>query len=247
MKKLPKYKLARNYIRKKIKAGEYLPGDKLPTESELSKILGVSSITIKKAMTELVNEGLICRIQGRGSFVNELREKKGGAMPPSNKLIAFLLSCQDVNDSSCMQIMMGIQRCLSSAGFSLIVENPGDDPEEELRIIRRLLDNDVAGFILFSANPELSLGNYIYLKNNNVPFVLMDRLVDSIPVNSVACNNQDGAFSAVEYLIELQHRRIGFVADQFYLSSEKERFQGYCNADGVASPERQFIVSGFGN
>ena len=67
MKKLPKYKLARNYIRKKIKAGEYLPGDKLPTESELSKILGVSSITIKKAMTELVNEGLICRIQGRGT------------------------------------------------------------------------------------------------------------------------------------------------------------------------------------
>ncbi|HHY82429.1 MAG TPA: GntR family transcriptional regulator [Clostridiales bacterium] len=240
MKKVPKYKAVKDFIEKGIAAGEYLPGDKLPNENELTEMLGVSSITVKKAMAELVNEGVISRIPGKGSFVNEIRNN---AAQSSQKLIAFLLSCQDVNDSSCMQIMMGVQSCLASGGYSMIVEHPGDDPDRELQIIMRLLDNHVAGFILFSANPERSIDNYIYLRNKNIPYVLLDRWVDYLPANSVACNNHDGAFSAVEYLIELGHRKIGFVADNFYLSSEKERYRGYCNALKMASiPVEKRIV-----
>jgi GntR family transcriptional regulator len=45
------------------------PGDRLPSENELSKALQISSITIKRALDELRRQGLIQRIQGRGSFV----------------------------------------------------------------------------------------------------------------------------------------------------------------------------------
>ena len=234
MKKITKYQAVKNYILTRIKSGEYLPGRRIPNEKELSEALGVSSITVRKAMSELAGEGLITRIKGKGSYISQPAES-GGDAAPAGRLIAFLLSCQDINDSSLMKIMIGIQRCLSTEGYSLIVENPGDDPVKELQIIKRLMENQVAGFIIFSANPELSLENYVYLRSRNIPFVLIDRWAENFPSNSVACNNHDGAYSAIEYLIGLKHKRIGFAFDKPYLSSEKERYEGYCDAMRFAS------------
>ena len=231
MRKVHKYEIVKDYINTKIRNGEFLPDGKIPSESEISDILGVSSTTIKKAMTELVNEGLIYRKRGKGSFVRNTQDIQ---QPSSRKLVVFLLSTQNVNDSSFTKIIYGMQRFLTSKGYSLIVENP-KDPQEELQIIKKHIDGSVTGFIIYSGDPHQSIDNYIFLGNIEMPFVLLDRAVEYYPSNFVACNNHDGAFSAVQYLIELQHKKIGFVADRFYLSSEKERFDGYCDAMRFAS------------
>jgi GntR family transcriptional regulator len=49
--------------------GSLNAGDRLPSENELSEQLGVSTITVKRSLDELRRQGLIQRIQGRGSFV----------------------------------------------------------------------------------------------------------------------------------------------------------------------------------
>jgi len=231
VRKVHKYNIVKDYIKTKIKNGEFHPDEKIPNESEISDILGVSSTTVKKAMAELVNEGLIYRKRGKGSYIRNIQDAQKLS---SRKLVVFLLSIQNVNDSSFTKIILGMQRFLTSKGYSLIVENP-KDPQEELQTIKKHIDGKVAGFIIFSNDPQQSIDNYIYLRSIDMPFVLLDRAVEYYPSNFVACNNHDGAFSAVQYLIELQHKKIGFVADRFYLSSEKERFEGYCDAMRFAS------------
>lgn len=233
MRKVHKYNIVKDYIKTRIKNGEFLPDEKIPNESEISDILGVSSTTVKKAMTELVNEGLIYRKKGKGSYVRNIQDSQ--KLSPKN-LVVFLLSTQNVNDSSFARIILGMQRFLTSKGYSLIVENP-KDPQEELQTINKHIGDNIAGFIIYSSDPQQSIDNYIYLKSMDMPFVLLDRAVKHYPSNIVACNNHDGAFSAVQYLMELQHKRIGFVADRFHLSSEKERFDGYCDAMRFASLE----------
>lgn len=57
------------WILSSLREGSLLPGDRLPSENELSERLRVSTITIKRALDELRRQGLIQRIQGRGSFV----------------------------------------------------------------------------------------------------------------------------------------------------------------------------------
>lgn len=52
-----------------LRDGSLSPGDRIPSERELGQGLNVSSITVKRALNELQQEGLIQRIQGRGSFI----------------------------------------------------------------------------------------------------------------------------------------------------------------------------------
>ncbi|NLY44697.1 MAG: GntR family transcriptional regulator [Tissierella sp.] len=54
---------------KDIKKGIYKPGELLPTENELIERYGISRVTVRKAMDMLLNEGIIAKRRGYGSFV----------------------------------------------------------------------------------------------------------------------------------------------------------------------------------
>lgn len=67
---LPSERLAAD-LRRRIDAGEFAPGDALPTVNELSESYGVSRATVAKAMRALVAEGRVVTRHGWGSFVAE--------------------------------------------------------------------------------------------------------------------------------------------------------------------------------
>ncbi len=67
--KLPLYQQLYEMLRGNITRGEWKPGDLIPAESELIERYGVSRITVRQVLDMLVQEGLIYRQRGRGSFV----------------------------------------------------------------------------------------------------------------------------------------------------------------------------------
>jgi GntR family transcriptional regulator len=67
--KLPFYQQLYEILRGKIQRGEWQPGDLIPTESDLIDRYQVSRNTIRQVLDMLVNEGMIYRQRGRGSFV----------------------------------------------------------------------------------------------------------------------------------------------------------------------------------
>lgn len=80
----PLYYQIKGILRDKIENEEYLPGDTLPTELELQNIFNVSRITVRQAINELVNEGYVSRIRGKGTVVvsNKIEENL-------NKIMSF--------------------------------------------------------------------------------------------------------------------------------------------------------------
>lgn len=70
------YQRLYNILREKIWNKEYSPGFKLPTERELCGEYGVSRITVRHALMLLEEQGLIERVQGRGTFVKSVKPKK---------------------------------------------------------------------------------------------------------------------------------------------------------------------------
>lgn len=67
--KLPLYQQLYAILREKIVQGEWQPGDMIATEPELMERYGVSRTTVRQTLDLLVNDGLISRHQGRGTFV----------------------------------------------------------------------------------------------------------------------------------------------------------------------------------
>ncbi|MDI6823660.1 MAG: GntR family transcriptional regulator [Bacillota bacterium] len=66
---LPLYYQLKEVLREEIEGGAYRPGDLLPSERELCARYGVSRITVRQAVLDLVREGLLERRRGKGTFV----------------------------------------------------------------------------------------------------------------------------------------------------------------------------------
>jgi GntR family transcriptional regulator len=75
-------------LKSALDAGEWRPGDRMPTERELAERYGCSLITIRHALGELVREGRIERTRGRGTFVLQPRIDRdiAGAMSFSEEM-----------------------------------------------------------------------------------------------------------------------------------------------------------------
>jgi GntR family transcriptional regulator len=74
---LPKYFQLKELIRERIAAGEWQPGEMIPSERELSEQYGISRMTARQALQELAMEGLLRREQGKGTFVAEPKIEHG--------------------------------------------------------------------------------------------------------------------------------------------------------------------------
>ncbi len=122
-------------LREKIGSGIYGPGTPLPSEATLTKDFGVSRVTVRQALAELDNRGLIYRQQGRGTFVNEphLRQQ----MSQEAQTIVEALRRE------------GIDPVIEVIGLDHIKPDPqvaailGTDDQEIATLTRLYLHNDV--------------------------------------------------------------------------------------------------------
>ncbi|MDQ0222832.1 GntR family transcriptional regulator [Streptococcus moroccensis] len=74
--RIPKYQMIKNDLKQQLRSGKFENGDKFYTEAELIDIFQVSSITVIRALNDLVTEGYLTRRQGKGTFVSRARKGK---------------------------------------------------------------------------------------------------------------------------------------------------------------------------
>ncbi|PMR76481.1 GntR family transcriptional regulator [Billgrantia endophytica] len=67
----PIYAQIGDFVRQSIESGQYAPGDRLPSEKELTEQFGTTRATVARALQKLVYEGLVQRRPGSGSFVRQ--------------------------------------------------------------------------------------------------------------------------------------------------------------------------------
>lgn len=99
---VPIYYQLKQGIEKLIISGAFSAGQPLPSETELSRLFHISPMTVRRAMSELVNEGYIYRERGRGTFVAQQRmqhqlenlvsfteDMRNRGLRPSSKILDF--------------------------------------------------------------------------------------------------------------------------------------------------------------
>lgn len=71
---LPIYYQIKQTIKNWLMNKDYKPGQKIPSENELSEMFNVSKMTVRQAINQLVQEGLLISKRGSGTFVSEKKE-----------------------------------------------------------------------------------------------------------------------------------------------------------------------------
>lgn len=66
---VPLYHQVEQVIRHRIATGRYTPGNQIPSEHELGRELNVSRVTVREALRELVQDQMLVKVQGKGTFV----------------------------------------------------------------------------------------------------------------------------------------------------------------------------------
>lgn len=84
-----KYQEIANKLRAQIQAGVYKSGEQLALEREMCEQYGVSRITIKKAVDQLVKEGLVVKRRGSGTFVKSLANEDVHDISMANQFSGF--------------------------------------------------------------------------------------------------------------------------------------------------------------
>ena len=69
---IPAYLQVKTFIKAHISSGEWRAGDPVPSGTTLMQQVGISRMTVNRALRELTAEGMVTRIQGSGTFVAEL-------------------------------------------------------------------------------------------------------------------------------------------------------------------------------
>jgi GntR family transcriptional regulator len=60
-------------IKEKVQSGQWKPGEQIPSERELMRLVGISRATVRQTLSSLVNQGILQKNQGRGTFVTQPR------------------------------------------------------------------------------------------------------------------------------------------------------------------------------
>jgi LacI family transcriptional regulator len=136
----------------------------------------------------------------------------------------------DISNTFYAKMARGIEDYCNKFGYNLIICSSDEKDAKESSIIRMLKEKQVDGLIISSTlvdNTEI-----LALKNEHFPFVLVDRYFPEIPdTNFVVIDNYQGAFNAVNHLIEIGHQNIAMLSIlPFHITSVRDRNKGYLDA-----------------
>jgi DNA-binding LacI/PurR family transcriptional regulator len=195
-------------LRAQIRSGGWGPGAKLPTEQELARGHGVSLTTVRRALDDLAEEGLVVRRQGAGTFV----VGQAPAVRGDGALVGVI-----VPDTALYypQVLKGIEETLTAGGARLMLACTRYDPVEEEAALRRMLDSGVHGLLVVptlvgARDPAAVVGRLVSLP---VPAVLIERGLDDTddPTEQVRTDHRAGGYSAVRHLAAIGHTRLALL------------------------------------
>jgi DNA-binding LacI/PurR family transcriptional regulator len=209
---------------------------------DVARMAGVSTSTVSRALSrpDLVNartrtrvEEAVRRLGYRPSRVaRRLRVEHG-----FSDLIGLVIP--DLQNPFFADLARGVEDIAQRHGYTVLIGNADEDLEKERRYLEVMRAESVDGVIV----PPCSKHDpaVAELVHSEMPVVCVDRRLAKARVDTVIVDNMRGAYDAVEHLIGLGHRRIGFIEGRPQVSTSEERLEGYRAALAeygiVAAPE----------
>ena len=222
----PLYQQVARDIRRKILNGQMPVGSKLQTHRELAVTYGVSVITINKALSGLVSEGVLHSRVGRGTYIAARPSESEGVRAPA--ALGFVL--RDLASPFFSLVAHAAQQRADELGYGLLFSSSSNRLDREEEQIQRFSDMGVNGLIIASMSRTYRLSEPIRaLHDRGFPYVMVSYTAGA-EVHHVGTDQEEAGFLGAQHLIETGRRRIGYIADKFGSMSGELRGSGYRRA-----------------
>lgn len=240
----PLYTQVAATLRKHIESGAVLEGDYLPSERELAQRLGASRQTIRLAVDELIKQGLIVAAPRRGNRVMAAQQDPPN---PQSGLTALMIYSMARGNSAA--IFSGCHLAMQAAGYHLIVCETAPNDHAGAggpgREIRSVIERGVDGVLAYAEPTDEHAAVLREAVEAGALVVQIDRRLPELDCDYVGVENGAAARGAVGHLLELGHRRIGFLGNHPEASTVTERREGYLAALAAAglAPAPELVAS----
>ncbi|MCC7350654.1 MAG: GntR family transcriptional regulator [Phycisphaerales bacterium] len=206
-----KYKQAKQEIYQHILRTGAKPGDKVCTEAVLMKDLGISVTTARRALEELVREGILDRRVGKGTFFKSLPVETGKAS--STVLLLGHQSWQFLREDVYFGRIIGaLGERLRQAGLRqvVLINDWGHDPETELEDIR----NHNPAAIIYSYGSDNSRPFILSMLALGVPLMVYGNRLEGLQAGQIYFDEQQGGALAAQHFSERGYQTVATIAPQ---------------------------------
>ncbi|HEU67798.1 MAG TPA: LacI family transcriptional regulator [Candidatus Acetothermia bacterium] len=196
------------------------------TIKDLARAAGVSPATVSRALNDsplLRAETKACIRRLAIEFGYEKNELARGLVTGTSGAIGLIVP--DITNPFFADVARGVGEAARARGYGVLLCTTEGDPVLERSHMHLLRRKRVDGLVLTSAtadDPHLQ-----DLIRAALPFVLVSRLVRALDAPFVVGDDRHGARLAVEHLISLGHRKIGFIGGPKDVQPSQDRMEAY--------------------
>ncbi|HBC89376.1 MAG TPA: hypothetical protein DCZ94_20745 [Lentisphaeria bacterium] len=196
---LPKYSRLKEVLKADILSGRI--DDRLPGEFELAKRFKMSYMTVRKAVGELVEEGLLYRVSGEGTFVS----RPGRRRDKRNQILFSLLPGINLSKSPYYaEVLGGVDQAASEKGYFVIVSNSDLTFTDKGEISRKNIRLNVDGII----TPVRATYDDIRMIGKFIPIIIYGHYESEACFPQVYSDSYKAGLRMMEYLYENGHRKM---------------------------------------
>ena len=232
---LPKHKRVRQTLADAIASGEYEPGERLPSESELVKAFGASRPTVNRVLRELQLAGIIERRAGSGSYVRTDAAARGytfGLLIPE-------LGRTEIFEPICRGMAEAQQDGPHVLLWGSSLTDSGDIEQQASQACRQLVAKKVSGvfFAPLELTPQKDAINHkvaAIFDKAGIPILLLNRDLVAYPARSrydlVGIDNRRAGYTITNHLLRCGCRRLMFLGRSGSAPTVDARISGYREA-----------------
>ena len=204
------------------------------TLKKIAQELNVSISTVSKALKNSNEIGVETkeRIQAFAKFYN-YRPNNIALSLKHRKTKTIGVIIPEVVHYFFAQVIDGIEKVASENGYNVIVALSNESHEKEVINMETLADSLIDGFILSLSKGTMQSQDFHHIDevmSQGMPVVLFDRIADQIDCDKVVVDDIQGAYQAVNHLIDKGRKNILLLTTQDYITVGRLRTQGYIKA-----------------
>jgi LacI family transcriptional regulator len=196
------------------------------TMGDVARLAGVSPSTV----SHVLNDTRVVSDTSRAAVLRAVadtgyRQNALARSLATSRTMTLGLASTPVSNPYFGDLVQSIERSARAAGYSLVLGDTHDDPDQEQQVVQHLADRRVDG-VLLAPSARAVDGALPFLRSVGLPTVLLDRFAD-VELDQVAPENQEATALLTSHLADLGHRRIAMVTGLRGLHSSTERLAGY--------------------